>query len=63
MATVRANQSIVVVLNGSPQAVRDGDRYDSKDQVVREFPWLFVDNTVEAATAAPGERRNVRRSS
>ena len=40
--------------------LRPGDPYDSKDRLVRQFPWAF-ESDVESATAKPGERRNVQR--
>ena len=62
MAIVRANQSVVVTLDGAPQTVKEGDAHDSSDAIVRLFPWLFGDD-VEEATARPGERRTARRPS
>lgn len=47
-----------------------GRAYDANDPVVRKYPHMFSDtptvydhrgNIVEQATAAPGERRQVRR--
>lgn len=61
MSIVRVAQSCVVTVNGIPTVLRENDPYDSSDQVVREFPWAFRSD-VEEATAAPGERRNTRRS-
>jgi hypothetical protein len=35
-----------------------GDAYPDDDPLVREFSWAFeVDNVVEQASAAPGEKR------
>jgi len=51
----------VVVVNGSPQALKLHAEFDADDEVVRLFPWAFAPAEVESATAAPGERRNVRR--
>ena len=59
--SVRANQSVIVQMHGKPRVVRKFDEFESDDPVVREYPWLFADSGVERATAAPGERRNVRR--
>lgn len=61
MAVVRVTKACVVTVNGIPQALRENEPFDSDDQVVREFPWAFGFDNVEEATAAPGERRNVRR--
>lgn len=49
--------------DGVRVVVREGAEYDSNDEVVREFGWMFerVGGAVEQATAAPGERRNVKR--
>jgi hypothetical protein len=54
----------------TPQVVRQGDLYEDSDPVVKRFPANFEDvevhvsqrkerqqSNVEAATAAPGERR------
>lgn len=57
---LRANQSVVVTRYGHPVAVRKWDEIDDTDPIVKDFPWLFTEE-VERATAAPGERRNVRR--
>lgn len=58
MATTRANRSCVITpAGGLPVTVKDGDRFDDDDPIVREFPWLFGDAPVEEATSRPGERR------
>lgn len=64
MSTVRVINPGVVLLNGMPTALKLDEPYDSTDEVVRLFPDMFAaDNSggVEQATAAPGERRQVRR--
>jgi hypothetical protein len=57
---VRANADVVVRINGMPSAVREGQAFDDKDEVVRAYPWLF-EAPVEEATANPGQRRATRR--
>lgn len=57
---VRANADAIVRINGMPTAVREGQAFDSKDEVVRVHPWLF-EAPVEEATANPGQRRTTRR--
>ena len=57
---VRANANAVVVFHGKPRTIAEGQEVDSTDEVVRDYPWLFGEKSVERATAAPGERRNVR---
>ena len=61
MTKVRANANAVVVFHGKPRTISEGQEVDSTDEVVRDYPWLFGDSGVERATAAPGERRTVRR--
>ena len=58
---LHANANCVVTVHGKPMAVTRGQEFDADDLVVRDFAWLFTDTPVERATAAPGERRNVRR--
>lgn len=53
---VYANESVVVTVNGGVESIRQGQRFDVDDDVVREFPHLF-DRPVEEATAEPGRRR------
>lgn len=60
MGKVRAVQPAVVQVHGKPFGVREGEAFDESDAVVRDYPWLF-DSGVERATAAPGERRTVKR--
>jgi len=63
MPTVRARQTCIISpLGQTPFTIREGDTYDSDDPIVEEFKWVFAD-TVEQATAAPGEKRNTRRRS
>lgn len=58
------DQRRCVVVDGADIHLDPGKRYDTEDpedaRVIAAFPGLFV-STVEAATAAPGERRNTRR--
>jgi len=59
MSTVIANTTCSVTLPGGlPRGVGEGDEYDSKDPIVREFGWLFDQPEIEQATAAPGEKRS-----
>ena len=68
MPIVRAIQSVSVVdptitddkgnPTGARVAIRENDAFDSKDPLVKEYPWAFVSD-VERATAAPGEKRTV----
>lgn len=60
MQIIRANASAVVVMDGMPVTVKDGQPFDTTDPIVRTYPWLFGD-PIESATAAPGERRNTRK--
>lgn len=57
MAQVRAARSGVITINGVPTPVREGEAFDSTDDAVREFRWMF-ESPVEEATANPGQRRN-----
>lgn len=68
MAIVRANQSVSVVDpsvvddDGNPvgarTVIKEDQPFDSKDPLVKTYPWAFGAD-VERATAAPGEKRNV----
>lgn len=61
MSITRATQTVVVTPDGgTPVVITEGDPFDSRDSIVKEFPWLFRTD-VEEATARPGERRNVTR--
>lgn len=60
MSKVRAQQAAVVTMHGKPLGIPEGQPFDADDPVVRAYPWLF-DAPVERATAAPGERRTVKR--
>ena len=73
MATVRANQTVSVLdpggydkkrssHNGTRLTVGQDQAFDSDDPVVKEYPWLFTQDNIEQATAAPGEKRNTSRS-
>lgn len=67
MSIVRVLESFVGVVDGVPTSFRQGEPYDSEDPIVALFPGSFAadnvarDSSVEQATAAPGERRNVAR--
>lgn len=60
---VRATDRFVLTpaATGMPVVVYAGQPFDDGDELVREFPWAFTSDEVERATAAPGERRTVRR--
>lgn len=59
------NQKRCVVVEGADVFLDPGRRYDDRvpvdADVIRAFPGLFVAADVEAATAAPGEKRTTRR--
>lgn len=57
---VRARTDAIVRVNGMPTAVREGQAFDNKDDVVRQHSWLF-ESPVEEATANPGQRRSTTR--
>lgn len=66
-----AIQTANVTFRGERLHVQAGHAWDASDPLVREFPSLFstdakylrrTEAVVEAATAAPGERRGTRRS-
>lgn len=58
---VRAKSSFATSLNGRTRIVRRGQTFDAKHPLVKGREHMFVpfeaDATVEAATAAPGEKR------
>ena len=56
----KANDSAIVNSHGHPYTVRKWQEFEDDDPIVRAYPWLFTTEGVERATAAPGERRNVR---
>jgi len=65
---VYAKETAAVAMpTGDVVAIRRGDRYDADAPVVLRCPGFFTTDArvglddVEQATAAPGERRNVRR--
>lgn len=60
---VRAIATAIVTIgdNPVPYTVREGDAYEHDSDMVRAHPELFERDNVEQATAAPGEKRNVRR--
>ena len=66
MSTVRVKADVQSVVydrdNQTWVTLRPGDPYDSRDALVREFSWAF-ESDIESATARPGEKRNLRRSS
>lgn len=61
MAILRCKQSFHAI--GRPVMVHRGQLFDSSDPIVRGREQLFeaVDDLVEQATAAPGERRSITR--
>lgn len=63
---VRADLQPMSVVHPSAEGARitlkPGDPYDSKDEIVRAYPWAFAADNVEQTTAAPGERRSTRPS-
>lgn len=70
MPIVRATQSVSVVDptitdgDGNPAGARtvikENQPFDSKDPLVKTYPWAF-EADVERATAAPGEKRSASR--
>lgn len=58
---VRAIQASILRVEGGIVTVREGQAFNDDDPIVRAHPWLFASD-VEAATAVPGERRNIPRS-
>jgi len=65
MATVRVSQT-VSVQNPDPRVVEmiglhEGQAFDDKDPIVKAYPWAFESDNIERTTAAPGEKRNVKR--
>lgn len=67
MAVVFVKHSASTVVNGKPLRVTKGQAWDANDPFVKARPDLFVDEpecvyrSVEQATAAPGEMRDVKR--
>lgn len=73
MATVRGIHNPVVSshpVTGQFITLARGMEFDDDDPIVAAFAWAFVDEPkpeqvrevpIEQATAAPGEKRNVRR--
>jgi hypothetical protein len=67
MAVVRVLESFATGIKGYTEVVRQGDLYEDDDPLVRAYPAQFEavvathGRSVEQATAAPGEARNVRR--
>ena len=59
------NDRIVITHNGADVFLEPGKVYDDDDpeaaELVRAHPGFFEAPNVEAATAAPGERRSTRR--
>lgn len=62
MSKVHAIQAAVVRFGGTPVGIKEDQAFDSNDEIVWEFPWLFGLDGIETATAVPGERRNVTRT-
>lgn len=64
--TVRALASGIVnnTALGLRTVVHEGELFEANDPLVKEHPWMFekiTRDTVEQATAAPGEKRTTRR--
>jgi hypothetical protein len=57
--TVRATTSFATSVDGRRVRVQIGQRFPASDPVVKHAPSLFEpwEDTVEQATAAPGEKR------
>jgi hypothetical protein len=57
--TVRATTSFATSVGGRRVRVQIGQRFPASDPVVKHAPSLFEpwEDTVEQATAAPGEKR------
>ena len=60
----------IMNVEGGPVVIKTGSAFDDRDPLhaalIRAHPTFFerlVSDDVEAATAAPGEKRNVRRTS
>lgn len=50
---------------GIPQLlITEGDSHDADSPIVKAYPWAFgtPEDIVEAATAAPGEKRRTKRT-
>lgn len=73
MATVQHRQPVVVRHPDSDQFITlaRGMEFDDSDPIVATFAWAFEPDetprevtsvSVEAATAAPGEKRSIRRA-
>lgn len=63
MSIVRVSQPAAVRhpdLPGQLVALKPGAPYDKDDPLVRAYPWAF-ESDVEQATAAPGEKRTLKR--
>jgi hypothetical protein len=60
MAQVRAARSGVLTVNGVVVAVREGQAFDDRDDIVKEHSWMF-ELPIEEATSNPGQRRSVKR--
>jgi hypothetical protein len=61
MLRCTATEPFVARVDGNAMLVRPGDQHAADSAVVRAVPWAFADPEVEAATANPGEKRNIRR--
>lgn len=64
MATVRVTNPCVVQdpsLPGQMVTLKLDLPFDDDDPIVRAYPWAFEQDNIESATAAPGEKRTVRR--
>lgn len=62
MPFVYAKQTFADTSGDVHVIVAKGDRFDAKDPVVKRHRWAFESEAeIEQATAAPGERRSVRK--
>ena len=63
MATVRATETVALSHpeHGGLIVVHRGEDYPSDHILVETYGWVFEQDNVEQATAAPGERRKVTR--
>lgn len=67
MLVIAVADAVVRDAHGVPISLRQGEAWDASDPLVKLHPKMFSSDeggarrTVEQATAAPGEKRNVRR--
>jgi hypothetical protein len=62
MPFVYAKQTFADTTEHPHRIIAKGQRYDSKDAVVKHHRWAFEsEQEIESASAAPGEKRSTRR--